>query len=64
MATENLTSRINNLSNLNPVVIYDGIMEMIFQEDKKQENVAQLKNAPTFMEKVYKVIITFFKTKN
>ncbi|ATA88934.1 hypothetical protein CAPN001_03120 [Capnocytophaga stomatis] len=46
MTTQNITSSgLSKLSNMNPIVIYDGIMEMIFQEESKtSEKVVKQRN--------------------
>ncbi len=61
MTTENITSRINNLSSLNPIVIYDGIMEMIFQEEKKSDKVVEQKGVLATMRRIYGTVAALFK---
>lgn len=61
MTTENITSKINNLSSLNPIVIYDGIMEMIFQEEKKADEVVKNKGVLTTLKRVFSAITALFK---
>ncbi len=63
MTTENITSRINNLSNLNPIVIYDGIMEMVFQEERKSEKVVERKGVLATIQRVYEALVAFFRQK-
>ncbi|WP_155283835.1 hypothetical protein [Capnocytophaga felis] len=55
MTTQNITSSgLNKLSNVNPIVIYDGIMEMIFQEESKSsEKVVRQRNMFAIVGKTY-----------
>ncbi|MDO4229421.1 MAG: hypothetical protein Q4C98_06380 [Capnocytophaga sp.] len=60
MTTENVTPRLNNLSNINPIMIYDGIMEMIFQEESKATEKTAESGVLVMVKKVYQAVKAFF----
>lgn len=63
MTTENLTSRLNKLSDINPIIIYDGIMEMIFQEESKTPEKVTESRTLVIVKKAYQAIRDFFSRK-
>ncbi|WP_212899131.1 hypothetical protein [Capnocytophaga cynodegmi] len=58
MTTENITSsRLGKLSDMNPIMIYDGIMEMIFQEEgKSSERVVKQRSMFAMLSEIYKKV--------
>ncbi|GJQ07598.1 hypothetical protein CAPN010_17560 [Capnocytophaga cynodegmi] len=58
MTTENITSpRLGKLSDMNPIMIYDGIMEMIFQEESKSsEKVVKQRSMFAMLSEIYKKV--------
>ena len=63
MSTENITlPKLNKLSNVNPILIYDGIMEMIFQDDmSKSSEKKQERKSPISGGRISKIVKGFFR---